>query len=375
MRLRSPTPTFLLDPRALRRPRRSGRHRAARRRAAPPARRSRSRSMASSRFCICERRSEATTRTRGPSRSTSRARWRGPERRRRLDVEAAAPPGCSTVFGVLSAGTARRAEPPLELVGGDHAGAGDAQRGRTRREPRRSRLADFGDSKYLLDKYPDQSILNRVAKAGRANPLALAVLACLNERPMHPYEVAQTLRSRAKHESIRLNYGSLYGVVEQLEKRGFIAGAETVREGRRPERTIYEIIRHRDARVAPTGSPSSSRCLPRSTCSSRPRCRSCRSCPPDDAVEILKERSRGARGAPGRDARRRARGQGGGSPRLFELENEYVEALLRRRARVRAAAGEGHRIGRARRHRAVARVSPATATSRWEPPERPQDQP
>ncbi len=39
---------------------------------------------------------------------------------------------------------------------------------------------------------------------------------------MHPYEVAQTLRSRAKHESIRLNYGSLYGVVELLERRGFV---------------------------------------------------------------------------------------------------------------------------------------------------------
>ncbi|MCA1846730.1 MAG: helix-turn-helix transcriptional regulator [Actinobacteria bacterium] len=75
----------------------------------------------------------------------------------------------------------------------------------------------------------------------RANPLALAVLSCLYERPMHPYEVAQTLRHRAKHESIRLNYGSLYNVVEGLEKRGFIRVTETVREGRRPERTVYEI--------------------------------------------------------------------------------------------------------------------------------------
>src|SRR5262245_45142043 len=77
--------------------------------------------------------------------------------------------------------------------------------------------------------------------AGRANPLALAVLTSLYERPMHPYEIAQTLRSRAKHESIRLNYGSLYSVVAALEKRGLITARETVREGRRPERTIYEI--------------------------------------------------------------------------------------------------------------------------------------
>ncbi len=80
-----------------------------------------------------------------------------------------------------------------------------------------------------------------MASRSRANPLALAVLACLYEAPMHPYEVAQTLRSRAKHESVRLNYGSLYSVVESLERRGLIAATETVREGRRPERTVYEI--------------------------------------------------------------------------------------------------------------------------------------
>ncbi len=80
-----------------------------------------------------------------------------------------------------------------------------------------------------------------MAPRTRANPLALAVLACVYEQPMHPYEVAQTLRSRAKHESVRLNYGSLYSVVEGLERRGLIAATETVREGRRPERTVYEI--------------------------------------------------------------------------------------------------------------------------------------
>ena len=31
-----------------------------------------------------------------------------------------------------------------------------------------------------------------------SNPLALAVLACLHERPMHPYEMAGTLRERAR---------------------------------------------------------------------------------------------------------------------------------------------------------------------------------
>ena len=74
-----------------------------------------------------------------------------------------------------------------------------------------------------------------------ANPLALAVLSCLHERPMHPYEISTTLRTRGKEQSIKLNYGSLYSVVEALQKHGLITPRETSRSGRRPERTVYEI--------------------------------------------------------------------------------------------------------------------------------------
>jgi len=80
-----------------------------------------------------------------------------------------------------------------------------------------------------------------VARLHRNNPLALAVLICLYERPMHPYEVSTTLRQRQKHDSIRLNYGSLYAVVDSLERRGFIVASGTERSGRLPERTIYEL--------------------------------------------------------------------------------------------------------------------------------------
>lgn len=75
----------------------------------------------------------------------------------------------------------------------------------------------------------------------RSNPLALAVLVSLLEEPLHPYEIATRLRARKKHESVRLNYGSLYAVVASLQRRGLIAPRETEREGRLPERTIYEI--------------------------------------------------------------------------------------------------------------------------------------
>ena len=74
-----------------------------------------------------------------------------------------------------------------------------------------------------------------------SNPLALAVLALLFERPMHPYEMATTLKHRHKHESIKLRYGSLYTVIELLMERGFIGAKETSRDGRRPERTVYTL--------------------------------------------------------------------------------------------------------------------------------------
>lgn len=74
-----------------------------------------------------------------------------------------------------------------------------------------------------------------------SNPLALAVLSLLFERPMHPYEMGVILKQRHKEESIKLRYGSLYTVIDLLLRRSFIVARETARDGRRPERTVYEI--------------------------------------------------------------------------------------------------------------------------------------
>jgi len=80
-----------------------------------------------------------------------------------------------------------------------------------------------------------------VVKRKVANPLAFAVLGSLGERPMHPYEISTMLKTRGKDTSIKLNYGSLYSVVAALEKHGFIEAVETLRDGNRPERTVYDI--------------------------------------------------------------------------------------------------------------------------------------
>jgi len=74
-----------------------------------------------------------------------------------------------------------------------------------------------------------------------SNLLALSLLSLLAQRPMYPYEMAQTLRARGKDKNFKINWGSLYTVVANLEKYGFIRESGTEREGRQPERTTYQI--------------------------------------------------------------------------------------------------------------------------------------
>ncbi len=74
-----------------------------------------------------------------------------------------------------------------------------------------------------------------------ANLLALAVLSALAHRPMHPYEMAAALRGWNKEHDMGIKWGSLYTVVGNLAKHGLIEELESGRQGRRPERTVYQI--------------------------------------------------------------------------------------------------------------------------------------
>jgi DNA-binding PadR family transcriptional regulator len=71
--------------------------------------------------------------------------------------------------------------------------------------------------------------------------LALPVLSALVERPMYPYQIATVLKERGKDNAVNINWGSLYTVVRNLEKSGFIEAVETQKEGRQPERTVYRV--------------------------------------------------------------------------------------------------------------------------------------
>jgi DNA-binding PadR family transcriptional regulator len=74
-----------------------------------------------------------------------------------------------------------------------------------------------------------------------ANLLALAVLSTVYQRPMHRYEMASIMRARGKEQDMAIKWGSLYTVVDNLEKHGFLETIGNTRQGARPERTVYQI--------------------------------------------------------------------------------------------------------------------------------------
>ena len=166
-----------------------------------------------------------------------------------------------------------------------------------------------------------------MASRNRSNPLALAVLICLYERPMHPYEVATTLRQRNKHESVRLNYGSLYAVVASLERRELITPLETAREGRLPERTVFELtdagrVETHDWLTDLIASPVKEYPSFEAALSFLP------ALPPDDVIGLLRERALRleteiAQAQASQDVADKM-----GLPRLFSVEGQFRIVLL-----------------------------------------------
>jgi DNA-binding PadR family transcriptional regulator len=154
------------------------------------------------------------------------------------------------------------------------------------------------------------------------------VLTCLYEKPMHPYEMSQTLRARAKHESIRINFGSLYGLVASLERRRLIRAVETVREGKRPERTVYDITdagrREMNEWLAELLSAPVKEYLQYEAGLSL-----LGAIPPDEAVPLLRMRCDALEIQLDQSEALHEAMAKRGLPRLFSLESEYVAALAK----------------------------------------------
>jgi DNA-binding PadR family transcriptional regulator len=145
---------------------------------------------------------------------------------------------------------------------------------------------------------------------------------------MHPYEISTTLRTRGKEQSIKLNYGSLYSVVDALQRHGLIEAQETTREGRRPERTTYAITAAGRAEMQEwlsdllarptreyTGLEAGLSLMP--------------ALPPDDVATLLVKRSQTLRMQLSALEKAEEIGSEVGLPELFAVEGHYRLALLR----------------------------------------------
>lgn len=69
------------------------------------------------------------------------------------------------------------------------------------------------------------------------NPMTVAALGALLERPMHPYELAKVLAE----SGVPVNRGSLYDTIDALARAGWVIPLKSERAGVRPKRTPYRI--------------------------------------------------------------------------------------------------------------------------------------
>ena len=171
------------------------------------------------------------------------------------------------------------------------------------------------------------------------NLLALAVLATVVQRPMHRYEIASLIRAHGKDQQMDVKWGSLYTVVQNLAKHGFLEVVGTSRQGARPERTVYRITDAGRQELADwtreliaTPEPEHTRFAAGLSVQMI--------LPPAEVVELLQARLRALEEGIG--ARKAALGEAlRAVPRLFLVEDEYALAMVEAEAAwVRALLGE-----------------------------------
>ena len=161
------------------------------------------------------------------------------------------------------------------------------------------------------------------------SPLAMVVLALLVEAPMHAYRMQRLIRERGKDTVVNVaQRNSVYQALSTLLRKGLIRVRETIREGGRPERTLYEITEEGSAtfyawlrsmlstpvREFPVFPAAVSFMMVLT---------------PDDVARQLSARATalGEKLAASRAAVKAARSNG--LPRLFLLEDEYRQAMMR----------------------------------------------
>jgi DNA-binding PadR family transcriptional regulator len=159
------------------------------------------------------------------------------------------------------------------------------------------------------------------------NLLGLAVLSALYQRPLHPYEIAKSLRDTGKERDMGLKWGSFYTVIGNLEKYGLIASLESHREGNRPERTTYRITDEGKAELVDWVRELVSSAPPEES-GFRAGLSVLSVLHPDEATALLRQRVEALETRLAAESAE-IEALGGRIPRLFLIESEYDFALLR----------------------------------------------
>ncbi|MET7767091.1 PadR family transcriptional regulator [Nocardia sp. NPDC005366] len=159
------------------------------------------------------------------------------------------------------------------------------------------------------------------------NLLALAVLSVIIEGPMHRYEIASKLRERGKDRDMAIKWGSLYTVVQNMEKAGFLEAVGSERDGARPERVIYRITDAGRAEMSDwtrelIASPEAE--FPHFTAGLSV----IGALPPDEVIELLGTRIAALEQIIAASDAELAALRAGALPRLFVIEAEYGVAML-----------------------------------------------
>ncbi|MVU75663.1 PadR family transcriptional regulator [Nocardia sp. ET3-3] len=159
-----------------------------------------------------------------------------------------------------------------------------------------------------------------------ANLMGLAVLSAVMAHPMHRYEIAARLRTWGKDNDMSIKWGSLYTVVDNLTKHGFLEISGSERDGARPERTIYRITDAGRAELTDwtrelisEPEPEKGRFLAGLSVVSV--------LPPDDVIDLLTQRITKLDKTIA-DTRAQLAALEGTVPRLFLVEDDYELAML-----------------------------------------------
>ncbi len=192
------------------------------------------------------------------------------------------------------------------------------------RTPRAARLAVRYSATYIRVQISEETKIAALRKV--ANLLALAVLSTVFQRPMHRYEMASIMRARGKEQDMDIKWGSLYTVVDNLAKHGFLEKAGNTRQGARPERTVYRITEAGKRELLDW-----TRELLSTVDAEHPRFAAGLSVlsalPPNEVIELLQIRL-DSLNASIADLRSGLGQAGGQIPRLFLIENEYRVAIV-----------------------------------------------